>query len=165
MSSSSSSSSSSRGSVSSSPPPSLMSSAATCVGCKQPILDQFVYNVLDRPWHAACIQCQDCGCGLSDKCYEREGKLLCKEDFFRRYGQKCAGCAAGIAPGDQVQRAARGKLFHLACFVCCACRRALGPAGEHYYVLGENRFLCKQDYMLGSSLKKQQRFNNLYQGI
>ena len=56
---------------------------ATCAGCEMPILDQYLYNVLDRPWHQTCIQCNDCKLSLNEKCFSREGKLFCKDDFFR----------------------------------------------------------------------------------
>ncbi|NXQ87173.1 LHX1 protein, partial [Nyctibius grandis] len=55
-----------------------------CAGCKRPILDRFLLNVLDRAWHVKCVQCCECKCNLTEKCFSREGKLYCKNDFFRR---------------------------------------------------------------------------------
>ena len=60
-----------------------MTTVATCAGCDRPILDQYLYNVLDRVWHQSCIQCTDCKLNLNEKCFSREGKLFCKDDFFR----------------------------------------------------------------------------------
>ena len=54
----------------------------SCAGCEGPILDQYVYNVLNRAWHQSCIQCSDCRQGLMDKCFSREGKLFCLDDFM-----------------------------------------------------------------------------------
>ena len=54
-----------------------------CAGCDGPILDRFLLNVLDRVWHAKCVQCCDCGCPLADKCFARDGRLFCRQDFFR----------------------------------------------------------------------------------
>lgn len=54
-----------------------------CAGCERPILDRFLLNVLDRPWHIKCVQCCDCKCNLTEKCFSREGRLYCKNDFFR----------------------------------------------------------------------------------
>ena len=54
-----------------------------CAGCRLPIVDKFLLNVLDRTWHYACVQCADCRCFLRDKCFTRDGQLLCREDFFR----------------------------------------------------------------------------------
>lgn len=54
-----------------------------CAGCERPILDRFLLSVLDRAWHAKCVQCCDCKCNLTDRCFSREGRLYCKNDFFR----------------------------------------------------------------------------------
>ncbi|AWP00668.1 putative LIM/homeobox protein Lhx5 [Scophthalmus maximus] len=54
-----------------------------CAGCERPILDRFLLNVLDRAWHAKCVQCCECNCNLTEKCFSRDGKLYCKTDFFR----------------------------------------------------------------------------------
>nr|QRF78343.1 Lhx1/5 [Phoronopsis harmeri] len=116
-----------------------------CAGCDCPILDRFLLNVLDRAWHAKCVQCSDCKNPLTEKCFSRDGKLYCRNDFFRRYGTKCAGCSLGISPNDLVRRA-RNKVFHLKCFTCMVCRKQLST-GEELYVLDENKFICKEDYL------------------
>uniref|UniRef100_A0A803T5R1 LIM zinc-binding domain-containing protein n=1 Tax=Anolis carolinensis TaxID=28377 RepID=A0A803T5R1_ANOCA len=56
-----------------------------CAGCKRPILDRFLLNVLDRAWHIKCVQCCECKCNLTEKCFSREGKLYCKNDFFKLF--------------------------------------------------------------------------------
>jgi hypothetical protein len=56
---------------------------ASCAGCSRPIRDQYIYRVLDRAWHAACIRCHDCGVALSEKCFSRDEILFCRDDFFR----------------------------------------------------------------------------------
>ena len=63
----------------------------------------------------------------------------------RRYGTKCAGCLQGILPSDLVRRA-RNKVFHLNCFTCMMCRKQLST-GEELYVVDENQFICKDDYL------------------
>lgn len=65
----------------------------------------------------------------------------------RRYGTKCSGCGQGIAPSDLVRKP-RDKVFHLNCFTCCICRKQLST-GEQLYVLDDNKFICKDDYLLG----------------
>ena len=55
----------------------------SCAGCERPILDRFIFNVLERTWHQNCIQCSDCQASLNEKCFSRDGKLFCKDDFFR----------------------------------------------------------------------------------
>ncbi|KAG8236798.1 hypothetical protein J437_LFUL017155 [Ladona fulva] len=64
-----------------------------------------------------------------------------------RYGTKCGGCAQGISPSDLVRKA-RDKVFHLNCFTCLVCRKQLST-GEELYVLDDNKFICKEDYISG----------------
>uniref|UniRef100_A0A4W5K5A8 LIM/homeobox protein Lhx1 n=1 Tax=Hucho hucho TaxID=62062 RepID=A0A4W5K5A8_9TELE len=122
-----------------------------CAGCERPILDRFLLNVLDRPWHIKCVQCCDCKCNLTEKCFSREGRLYCKNDFFRRFGTKCGGCAQGISPNDLVRRA-KSKVFHLNCFTCMMCNKQLST-GEEMYILDEFKFVCKEDYLSNSNGK------------
>ncbi|XP_033123538.1 LIM/homeobox protein Lhx1-like [Anneissia japonica] len=126
-----------------------------CAGCDRPILDRYLLKVLDRPWHAQCVQCCECRGKLADKCFSREGKLFCKNDFFRVYGKKCAGCSEGILPSDLVRRA-RNKVFHLDCFTCMVCRKQLST-GEELYVLDENQFICKEDFLNKSHVQKEEK--------
>ncbi|KAG7206891.1 hypothetical protein KM043_000790 [Ampulex compressa] len=119
----------------------------SCAGCEKPIMDQYLLNVLDRAWHIECVRCFDCRITLQEKCFSREAKLFCRDDFFRRYGTKCSGCLQGISPQDLVRKA-RDKVFHLNCFTCLVCRRKMST-GEELYVLEDNKFVCKQDFELG----------------
>ncbi|KAM9820795.1 LIM/homeobox protein Lhx5 [Neosynchiropus ocellatus] len=123
-----------------------------CAGCERPILDRFLLNVLDRAWHAKCVQCCECSCNLTEKCFSRDGKLYCKLDFFRRFGTKCAGCQQGISPNDLVRKA-RNKVFHLNCFTCMVCNKQLST-GEELYVIDENKFVCKEDYLTSGAIKE-----------
>ncbi|KYN18931.1 LIM/homeobox protein Lhx1 [Trachymyrmex cornetzi] len=68
----------------------------------------------------------------------------------RRYGTKCGGCLQGINPQDLVRKA-RDKVFHLNCFTCLVCRKQMST-GEELYVLDDNKFVCKQDYLSGKPL-------------
>ncbi|XP_008330415.2 LIM/homeobox protein Lhx1-like [Cynoglossus semilaevis] len=115
-----------------------------CTSCKKPISDKFLLKVLDSPWHIKCVQCCDCKCSLTEKCFSREGKLYCKNDFFRRFGTKCGACAQGILPSDLVRRA-RSRVFHLSCFTCVMCHKQMST-GEELYILDEFKFVCKADY-------------------
>ena len=47
-----------------------------CAGCKRPILDRFLLNVLDRAWHVKCVQCCECKCNLTEKCFSRVGVMI-----------------------------------------------------------------------------------------
>uniref|UniRef100_A0A3P9MNV2 LIM/homeobox protein Lhx1 n=2 Tax=Oryzias TaxID=8089 RepID=A0A3P9MNV2_ORYLA len=115
-----------------------------CTSCEKPILDRFLLKVLDRPWHVKCVQCCECKCSLTEKCFSRDGRLYCKNDFFRRFGTKCGGCSQGILPSDLVRRA-KSKVFHLNCFTCVMCNKQLST-GEELYILDEFKFVCKEDY-------------------
>lgn len=72
--------------------------------------------------------------------------------FSRKFGTKCAGCAQGISPSDLVRKA-RSKVFHLNCFTCMVCNKQLST-GEELYIIDENKFVCKEDYLSSTSLKE-----------
>ena len=62
----------------------------------------------------------------------------------RRFGPKCSGCGLGISTQDLVRKA-RDKVFHLKCFTCFVCHKQL-VTGEELYVVGDTKFVCKEDY-------------------
>ncbi|NWW52946.1 LHX5 protein, partial [Pedionomus torquatus] len=72
--------------------------------------------------------------------------------FSRRFGTKCAGCSQGISPSDLVRKA-RNKVFHLNCFTCMVCNKQLST-GEELYIIDENKFVCKEDYLNSPTLKE-----------
>ncbi|XP_078686516.1 LIM/homeobox protein Lhx3-like isoform X1 [Branchiostoma floridae x Branchiostoma belcheri] len=123
---------------------SLEANIPKCAGCEQVILDRFILKVLDRSWHAKCLQCSDCQAQLTDKCFSRDGHVYCKDDFFRRFGTKCAGCGQGIPP-TQVVRRAQDKIYHLQCFACIMCKRQLAT-GDEFYLMEDAKLVCKSDY-------------------
>ncbi|XP_048832988.1 LIM/homeobox protein Lhx4 isoform X1 [Brienomyrus brachyistius] len=115
-----------------------------CAGCSQHILDKFILKVLDRHWHSKCLKCADCQALLADKCFARAGNVYCKEDFFKRFGTKCASCQQGIPP-TQVVRKAQDFVYHLHCFACVMCSRQLAT-GDEFYLMEDGRLVCKEDY-------------------
>ena len=119
----------------------------SCEGCAQPIKDRFLDKILDRTWHTYCVACFDCKNKLTEKCYSRDGKLFCKQDFFKRFGKKCARCSQAIFPEDYV-RWARNNVYHIRCFTCVDCHKELST-GDELYIL-DNRLLCKRDYLTTS---------------
>ncbi|XP_028968846.1 LIM/homeobox protein Lhx3-like [Galendromus occidentalis] len=124
--------------------PNLRSTIPKCAGCGDIILDRFILKVLERPWHSKCLKCSDCQAPLANKCFARAGHLYCKDDFFKRYGTKCAGCEQGIPP-TQVVRRAQENVYHLACFSCILCKRQLNT-GDEFYLMEDNKLVCKADY-------------------
>nr|CAB3263425.1 Lhx3 LIM/homeobox protein Lhx3a type 1 [Phallusia mammillata] len=130
---------------------SLLSSETTfkaeipkCTGCDSHIFDRYILKVQERPWHANCLKCSECGSQLTDKCFSRGNTVYCKEDFFRRHGTKCASCHQGIPPTEVVRRA-QDNVYHLECFQCFMCQQELGT-GDQFYLLDDNRLVCKKDY-------------------
>ncbi|XP_056460364.1 LIM/homeobox protein Lhx4 [Gadus chalcogrammus] len=115
-----------------------------CAGCSQHILDKFILKVLDRHWHSKCLKCADCQTPLADKCFSRAGNVYCKDDFFKRFGTKCASCQQGIPP-TQVVRKAQDFVYHLHCFACVMCSRQLAT-GDEFYLMEDGRLVCKEDY-------------------
>ena len=54
-----------------------------CAGCSRPILDRFLLHFLDKTWHSSCVKCQVCRRLLDEKCFYKEGKIYCRDDFYR----------------------------------------------------------------------------------
>uniref|UniRef100_A0A3Q3FXI0 LIM/homeobox protein Lhx3 n=1 Tax=Labrus bergylta TaxID=56723 RepID=A0A3Q3FXI0_9LABR len=115
-----------------------------CAGCNQHIVDRFILKVLDRHWHSKCLKCSDCQAQLAEKCFSRGDSVYCKDDFFKRFGTKCAACQQGIPP-TQVVRRAQDFVYHLHCFACIVCKRQLAT-GDEYYLMEDSRLVCKADY-------------------
>ncbi|VDM58872.1 unnamed protein product, partial [Angiostrongylus costaricensis] len=105
---------------------------------------RYVFNVVGKSWHQACLRCSDCLLPMTDTCFSRDGLILCRIDFTRRYGQRCAGCDGALEKEDLVRKA-RDKVFHIQCFQCSICQRRL-DTGEQLYILEGNRFVCQQDF-------------------
>ena len=63
----------------------------------------------------------------------------------RRFGARCGACSQAIDPSEMVRRT-RNRVFHLQCFACCVCHRALAT-GDELYMADENRFVCRQDFL------------------
>lgn len=69
--------------------------------------------------------CADCNVSLTVKCYMRNGQPYCKDDFYKRFAKtRCANCELGVAPTAIVRRA-QDNVYHLHCFNCILCKRAL----------------------------------------
>ncbi|KAL2298157.1 hypothetical protein Nmel_017119 [Mimus melanotis] len=122
----------------------LLAEIPLCAGCNQHIVDRFILKVLDRHWHSKCLKCSDCQTQLAEKCFSRGDGVYCKEDFFKRFGTKCAACQQGIPP-TQVVRRAQDFVYHLHCFACIVCKRQLAT-GDEFYLMEDSRLVCKADY-------------------
>ncbi|XP_009462056.1 PREDICTED: LIM/homeobox protein Lhx5 [Nipponia nippon] len=91
--------------------------------------------------------------GVRMACSPKSPSRRCwRTELPRRFGTKCAGCSQGISPSDLVRKA-RNKVFHLNCFTCMVCNKQLST-GEELYIIDENKFVCKEDYLNSPSLKE-----------
>lgn len=96
-------------------------------------------------WHSSCLVCSQCQCQLTFKCFMRNGKPYCQEDFFRQFAKtRCAGCTMGVAPNSRVRRA-QDNVYHLECFNCIVCKQQLNT-GDEFYLMEDNKLVCKADY-------------------
>ncbi|KAG9510506.1 LIM/homeobox protein Lhx5, partial [Fragariocoptes setiger] len=125
-----------------------------CAGCGKPIIDRFIFSVLERSWHANCVTCSECTCKLIDKCFVRDGKIYCREHFYRRFGIKCSACCEGIGPTDLVQRV-RQRVYHSHCFGCNVCNKRLAP-GEELYI-HDDMLICKHHFVEAHNNSQQQQ--------
>ena len=65
-----------------------------CAGCHLRIVDKFFLSALDSKWHTSCLKCSECGMELEShiSCYERDGLILCKQDYHRWDFFHLTGC-------------------------------------------------------------------------
>ena len=63
----------------------LIEEPPLCAGCNFRIVDKYYLSALDSKWHTLCLKCSECSMPLElqSKCYERDGLILCKEDYLR----------------------------------------------------------------------------------
>ena len=40
-------------------------------------------KVLGKDWHPSCVRCHGCRKQLDEKCFYKEGKMYCKDCFYR----------------------------------------------------------------------------------
>ncbi|XP_075253043.1 LIM/homeobox protein Lhx1-like isoform X2 [Convolutriloba macropyga] len=121
-----------------------------CFACGAEIRDQFVNKVNERCFHLKCLLCHSCHSPLTDKCYfTKDGKVLCKKDFFNQFGAKCSGCEKGVAPTEVIRRA-NDHVYHFDCFKCLICGKLL-ETGEEFFLMENQQLVCKNDYEMAKS--------------
>ncbi|ESO01083.1 hypothetical protein HELRODRAFT_82362 [Helobdella robusta] len=119
--------------------------STTCSSCNKPILDRYVCFILDRPWHSECLSCCVCRVHLTQSCYQNNGKLYCKFDFYRLTSTKCVTCHQVIGPTDLVRKIDHW-LYHVTCFACNSCRRPI-QTRDDFSVSERGRLMCREDYV------------------
>ena len=120
-----------------------MTGSEVCEGCCEVIYDRFVMRVGNSPWHEDCLFCSECHAPLTNTCYYKEGRLLCRGDYERRFGVKCGRCGQCLNPHDLVMRT-RYSIYHIACFVCTVCGQNLNRGDQ--YVVRADQLVCMSDY-------------------
>nr|AGS83409.1 lhx1-5-1 [Schmidtea mediterranea] len=117
----------------------------TCTSCSRPIIDRYLHNIADKFWHVQCLRCADCDIPLSERCFERDGKLFCSKDYRKRVSAKCSLCLNIILPTDLVRHSRDSSVFHLKCFFCVVCHKQLST-GDEYCLLENFRPVCREDF-------------------
>ena len=120
-----------------------MTGSEVCEGCCEVIYDRFVMRVGNSPWHEDCLFCSECHAPLTNSCYYKEGRLLCRGDYERRFGVKCSRCGLCLMPHDLGMRT-RYSIYHIACFVCTVCGQNLNRGDQ--YVVRAGQLVCMTDY-------------------
>ncbi|XP_059848099.1 LIM homeobox transcription factor 1-beta.1 isoform X2 [Hypanus sabinus] len=115
----------------------------TCAGCNITITDRFLLRTNEASWHEGCLKCTVCLQPLTGTCYWRNKTLFCKHDYEKLFVTKCSGCGRAIGRSELILRAL-GSVYHVDCFLCCACERPLRRGDE--FVLKEGQLLCRGDY-------------------
>lgn len=116
-----------------------------CRGCGKEILDRYYLKVNETSWHEECLKCTYCSVSLfsEETCFIKSNKIMCKIDYYKHFGIKCAKCSRNIQTSDWVRRA-KDNVYHLACFACESCKRQLSTGEE--FALQNNKVLCKTHY-------------------
>ncbi|XP_062410863.1 ISL LIM homeobox 1b [Sardina pilchardus] len=119
---------------------------SSCAGCGHRILDRFFLRVSpDMEWHAACLKCAECKKSLDEAgtCFVKDGRTLCKEDYYRLYGINCGKCKKVFSKDDLVMRTCK-KIYHFDCFRCESCNCHLLPGDEFH--MRDGHLLCTADH-------------------
>ncbi|CAF1206795.1 unnamed protein product [Rotaria magnacalcarata] len=117
-----------------------------CNACKISISDQFYLRVGSKIYHESCLQCAICQIALNKQqtCFLKGLQILCRQDYYKHFGNKCSKCGRHIQPSDWVRRA-RDHVYHLACFACNTCKRQLSTGEE--FALQSSHVLCKTHFI------------------
>ncbi|CAH1271042.1 LHX9 [Branchiostoma lanceolatum] len=77
-------------------------------------------------------------------CFSKDGRIYCREDYYRRFAvQRCGRCHLGITAREMVMRA-RDSVYHLTCFTCVTCDKAL-TTGDEFGMQG-SAIYCRYHY-------------------
>lgn len=116
-----------------------------CAGCNKSIKDRYLLEALDKRWHEDCLKCAGCGCRLGElgsSLFINAGKILCKHDFLRIFGNEgcCAACKKSIPPYELVMRANKNA-YHMDCFACQQCNYRF-CVGDKFHLQDDHKIIC-----------------------
>ena len=95
-------------------------------------------------FHADCFLCDGCGDALRPTVGGGDGGVsffpapagspgpcfaLCRGCYAANVAPKCAGCREPVMDGPSLRAGDGNDVYHLKCFACSSCRRALGGGG------------------------------------
>ncbi|XP_055336751.1 LIM/homeobox protein Lhx2-like [Paramacrobiotus metropolitanus] len=155
---------------------------AFCAGCSGAILDRYFLSTAaaatapqrDGPaqptqvWHCQCLKCALCGVNLDagreehdgenggaeqrTVCFYKDGQLLCRDDYLRRYREAqcrcCTICQRAISSNELVMKIRDGKwVYHLDCFRCGVCGQLL-RTGDQFVLREDGHVVCRLHHHL-----------------
>ncbi|XP_063171557.1 LIM domain kinase 2 isoform X2 [Candoia aspera] len=82
-----------------------------------------------------CSECQDL---LTNWYYEKDAKLYCPKDYWRKFGESCHGCS--LLMTGPVMVAGEYK-YHPECFVCMRCKVIIED-GDTYALVQHSALYC-----------------------
>ncbi|CAD6189088.1 unnamed protein product [Caenorhabditis auriculariae] len=113
-----------------------------CFACHNYCCEEVHAFVDGHLYHTTCLQCNLCKfpLGFEETCFVRDGLILCRTDYYSKYGKKCAKCQ-GILQKDDVVMRARDATFHVLCFSCHVCGSML-QVGDLFTMTPQMQLCC-----------------------
>ncbi|XP_014303165.1 LIM domain kinase 2 isoform X4 [Myotis lucifugus] len=110
-----------------------------CRGCGDHVApSQRLYRTVNEAWHSSCFRCSECQESLTNWYYEKDGKLYCHKDYWRKFGEFCHGCS--LLMTGPVMVAGEFK-YHPECFACMSCKVIIED-GDAYALVQHATLYC-----------------------
>ncbi|XP_071471534.1 LIM domain kinase 2 isoform X3 [Marmota flaviventris] len=110
-----------------------------CHGCGDHVApSQRLYRTVNEAWHSSCFRCSECQDSLTNWYYEKDGKLYCHKDYWRKFGEFCHGCS--LLMTGPVMVAGEFK-YHPECFACMSCKVIIED-GDAYALVQHATLYC-----------------------
>ncbi|XP_036132650.1 LIM domain kinase 2 isoform X1 [Molossus molossus] len=110
-----------------------------CWGCGDLVApSQRLYRTVNEAWHSSCFRCSECQESLTNWYYEKDGKLYCHKDYWRKFGEFCHGCS--LLMTGPVMVAGEFK-YHPECFACMSCKVIIED-GDAYALVQHTTLYC-----------------------